>query len=91
MYVQSRRSDPSVFIQEFNKVPMFMKTAPEEIDRREYPELACLQAIIHDEDRPPEGTTAAPQLCLAFIFPSNQATVCVFASFFLRAGKEPER
>lgn len=40
--------------EEFNKVPMFMKTAPEEIDPREYPELACLQAIVHDEDRPPE-------------------------------------
>ncbi|KAM7013193.1 tetratricopeptide repeat protein 4 isoform 2-T2 [Tautogolabrus adspersus] len=38
---------------EFNKVPMFMKTAPEEIDPQKYPELACLQAIIHDEDRPP--------------------------------------
>ncbi|XP_070764797.1 tetratricopeptide repeat protein 4 isoform X1 [Enoplosus armatus] len=40
--------------EEFNKVPMFMKTAPEEIDSKQYPELACLQAIIHDEDRPPE-------------------------------------
>lgn len=37
-----------------------MKSAPEEIDPQKYPELACLQAIIHDEDRPPEGklTTA---------------------------------
>uniref|UniRef100_A0A3Q1HQL4 Tetratricopeptide repeat domain 4 n=1 Tax=Acanthochromis polyacanthus TaxID=80966 RepID=A0A3Q1HQL4_9TELE len=40
--------------QEFNKIPMFMKTAPEEIDPQKYPELACLQSIIHDEDRPPE-------------------------------------
>lgn len=32
-----------------------MKTAPEEIDPQKYPELACLQAIIHDEDRTPEG------------------------------------
>ncbi|MEQ2204424.1 hypothetical protein XENOCAPTIV_013058, partial [Xenoophorus captivus] len=40
--------------QEFNKIPMFMKTAPEEIDPKQYPELACLQSIIHDEDRPPE-------------------------------------
>lgn len=40
--------------EEFNKVPMFMKTAPEEIDPQTYPELACLQAIIHDEDRPAE-------------------------------------
>lgn len=40
--------------EEFNKVPMFMKTAPDEIDPKKYPELACLQAIIHDEDRPPE-------------------------------------
>lgn len=46
--------------QEFNKIPMFMKNAPEEIDPQKYPELACLQSIIHDEDRPPEGvrTTA---------------------------------
>lgn len=37
-----------------------MKNAPEEIDPQKYPELACLQSIIHDEDRPPEGvrTTA---------------------------------
>ncbi|XP_028260533.1 tetratricopeptide repeat protein 4 [Parambassis ranga] len=39
---------------EFDKVPMFMKTAPEEFKPQEYPELACLQAIVHDEDRPPE-------------------------------------
>lgn len=40
--------------EEFNKIPMFMKTAPEEIDPKKYPELACLQSIIHDEDRSPE-------------------------------------
>ncbi|XP_047443872.1 tetratricopeptide repeat protein 4 [Mugil cephalus] len=40
--------------EEFNKVPMFMKSAPEEIDPKSYPELSCLQSIIHDEDRPPE-------------------------------------
>lgn len=40
--------------EEFNKIPMFMKTAPDEIDPQKYPELACLQSIIHDEDRPPE-------------------------------------
>ncbi|KAM6921890.1 tetratricopeptide repeat protein 4 [Xenentodon cancila] len=40
--------------EEFNKIPMFMKTAPEEIDPQQYPELACIQSIIHDEDRPPE-------------------------------------
>ncbi|XP_016526281.1 tetratricopeptide repeat protein 4 [Poecilia formosa] len=40
--------------EEFNKIPMFMKTAPEEIDHKKYPELACLQSIIHDEDRSPE-------------------------------------
>uniref|UniRef100_A0A3P8WM44 Tetratricopeptide repeat domain 4 n=1 Tax=Cynoglossus semilaevis TaxID=244447 RepID=A0A3P8WM44_CYNSE len=40
--------------QEFDKIPMFMKTAPEEFDPREYPELGCIQAIIHDEDRSPE-------------------------------------
>lgn len=39
--------------EEFDKVPMFMKSAPDEINPQEYPELACLQAIIHDEDRSP--------------------------------------
>ncbi|XP_077390975.1 tetratricopeptide repeat protein 4 isoform X1 [Festucalex cinctus] len=40
--------------EEFDKIPMFMKTAPDEIDPKEYPELAHIQAIIHDEDRTPE-------------------------------------
>ncbi|KAM3876337.1 tetratricopeptide repeat protein 4 [Diretmus argenteus] len=40
--------------EEFDKVPMFMKTAPEEIDPKTHPDLACLQSIIHDDDRPPE-------------------------------------
>ncbi|XP_057697723.1 tetratricopeptide repeat protein 4 isoform X1 [Corythoichthys intestinalis] len=39
--------------EEFDKIPMFMKTAPEEIDPEKYPELAHIQAIIHDEDRTP--------------------------------------
>ncbi|KAM8873696.1 tetratricopeptide repeat protein 4 isoform 2-T2 [Spinachia spinachia] len=39
--------------EEFDRIPMFMKKAPEEIDPQKYPELACLQAILHDEDRPP--------------------------------------
>ncbi|XP_068599814.1 tetratricopeptide repeat protein 4 [Brachionichthys hirsutus] len=42
------------WVEDFDKVPMFMKTAPEEIDGKTHPELACLQAIIHDEDRTPE-------------------------------------
>uniref|UniRef100_A0A1A8P647 Tetratricopeptide repeat domain 4 n=1 Tax=Nothobranchius rachovii TaxID=451742 RepID=A0A1A8P647_9TELE len=40
--------------EEFDKIPMFMKEAPENINPREYPDLACLQSMIHDEDRPPE-------------------------------------
>ncbi|XP_056133600.1 tetratricopeptide repeat protein 4 [Lampris incognitus] len=40
--------------EEFDKVPMFMKKAPEEIDPVTHPDLACLQSIIHDDDRPPE-------------------------------------
>ncbi|KAF5903177.1 tetratricopeptide repeat protein 4, partial [Clarias magur] len=40
--------------EEFDKVPMFMKSAPEDIDPVKHPELACLQSIIHDDDRPPE-------------------------------------
>uniref|UniRef100_A0A6Q2WUS6 Cns1/TTC4 wheel domain-containing protein n=1 Tax=Esox lucius TaxID=8010 RepID=A0A6Q2WUS6_ESOLU len=38
--------------EEFNKVPMFMKTAPEDIDPLKHPELAAIQSIIHDDDRP---------------------------------------
>uniref|UniRef100_A0A4W5PDY6 Tetratricopeptide repeat domain 4 n=1 Tax=Hucho hucho TaxID=62062 RepID=A0A4W5PDY6_9TELE len=33
---------------------MFMKTAPEEIDPMKHPELAAIQSIIHDDDRPLE-------------------------------------
>ncbi|CAB1332209.1 unnamed protein product [Coregonus sp. 'balchen'] len=40
--------------EEFDKVPMFMKTAPEEIDPMKHPELAAIQSIIHDDDRPLE-------------------------------------
>ncbi|XP_072539110.1 tetratricopeptide repeat protein 4 [Salminus brasiliensis] len=40
--------------EEFDKVPMFMKTAPKEIDPLKNPDLACIQSIIHDDDRPPE-------------------------------------
>ncbi|XP_076871094.1 tetratricopeptide repeat protein 4 [Brachyhypopomus gauderio] len=40
--------------EEFDKVPMFMKTAPEDIDPMKHPDLACLQSIIHDDERPPE-------------------------------------
>uniref|UniRef100_A0A672M0U6 Tetratricopeptide repeat domain 4 n=1 Tax=Sinocyclocheilus grahami TaxID=75366 RepID=A0A672M0U6_SINGR len=42
-------------LQEFNKVPMFMKTTPENIDPEKHPDLACIQSIIHDDDRTPEG------------------------------------
>ncbi|XP_013978860.2 tetratricopeptide repeat protein 4 [Salmo salar] len=40
--------------EEFDKVPMFMKTAPDEIDPMKHPELAAIQSIIHDDDRPLE-------------------------------------
>lgn len=40
--------------EEFDRIPMFMKSAPDEIDPQKYPELACLQSIIHDDSRPPE-------------------------------------
>uniref|UniRef100_A0A8C7I658 Tetratricopeptide repeat domain 4 n=1 Tax=Oncorhynchus kisutch TaxID=8019 RepID=A0A8C7I658_ONCKI len=42
-------------VNEFDKVPMFMKTAPEEIDPMKHPELAAIQSIIHDNDRPLEA------------------------------------
>nr|XP_044995315.1 tetratricopeptide repeat protein 4 isoform X2 [Jaculus jaculus] len=41
--------------QEFDKIPLFMKNAPSEIDPKENPDLACLQSIIFDEERSPEG------------------------------------
>ncbi|XP_022352480.1 tetratricopeptide repeat protein 4 isoform X2 [Enhydra lutris kenyoni] len=40
--------------EEFEKVPLFMKKAPSEIDPNENPDLACLQSIIFDEERSPE-------------------------------------
>ncbi|KAL2772483.1 tetratricopeptide repeat protein 4 isoform 2 [Daubentonia madagascariensis] len=40
--------------EEFEKVPLFMKKAPSEIDPKENPDLACLQSIIFDEERSPE-------------------------------------
>ncbi|XP_012662658.1 tetratricopeptide repeat protein 4 isoform X2 [Otolemur garnettii] len=40
--------------EEFEKVPLFMKKAPSEIDPKESPDLACLQSIIFDEERSPE-------------------------------------
>lgn len=40
--------------EEFERVPMFMTSAPEEFDSQKYPELATIQAMLHDEDRTPE-------------------------------------
>ncbi|XP_038393367.1 tetratricopeptide repeat protein 4 isoform X1 [Canis lupus familiaris] len=41
--------------EEFEKVPLFMKKAPSEIDPSANPDLACLQSMIFDEERSPEG------------------------------------
>lgn len=70
-----------------------MKTAPEEIDPKKYPELACLQSIIHDEDRPPEGRLSPVllplKICeLSSLEPPFQVYIFLFHS---RASKEPER
>ncbi|XP_006879880.1 PREDICTED: tetratricopeptide repeat protein 4 [Elephantulus edwardii] len=40
--------------EEFDKIPLFMKKAPLEIDPKENPDLACLQSIIFDDERSPE-------------------------------------
>ncbi|XP_019356794.1 PREDICTED: tetratricopeptide repeat protein 4 isoform X1 [Gavialis gangeticus] len=40
--------------QEFDKIPMFMKQCPAEIDPKQTPELACLQSIIFSEEQAPE-------------------------------------
>lgn len=37
---------------------MFMKSVPDVIDSSTHPELACIQHIIHDDDRSPEGMLA---------------------------------
>ncbi|XP_078264504.1 tetratricopeptide repeat protein 4 [Rhinoraja longicauda] len=39
---------------EFDKIPIFMKKAPEDLDPVEHPELACIQSMLYDEDLPPE-------------------------------------
>ncbi|KAM9129150.1 tetratricopeptide repeat protein 4 [Pangshura tecta] len=46
--------NPESWEQEFDKIPMFMKKSPAEIDPEQNPDLACLQSIIFDEDRSPE-------------------------------------
>lgn len=40
--------------EEFDKVPIFMKKAPEDIDPEKAPDLACLQSLLFDSDRSPE-------------------------------------
>ncbi|KAM9688085.1 tetratricopeptide repeat protein 4 isoform 2-T2 [Trichechus inunguis] len=40
--------------EEFEKIPLFMKKAPSEIDPKENPDLACLQSIIFDDERSAE-------------------------------------
>ncbi|ELK06188.1 tetratricopeptide repeat protein 4 isoform X1 [Pteropus alecto] len=40
--------------EEFEKIPLFMKKAPSDIDPEENPDLACLQSIIFDDERSPE-------------------------------------
>lgn len=39
---------------EFDKIPMFMKKAPEDLDPMEHPEVACIQSMLYDEDQSPE-------------------------------------
>uniref|UniRef100_A0A8C8TED8 Tetratricopeptide repeat domain 4 n=1 Tax=Peromyscus maniculatus bairdii TaxID=230844 RepID=A0A8C8TED8_PERMB len=45
--------------EEFDKIPLFMKKAPSEIDPKEFPDLACLQSIIFDDERSPEEQAKA--------------------------------
>ncbi|XP_069795021.1 LOW QUALITY PROTEIN: tetratricopeptide repeat protein 4 [Narcine bancroftii] len=40
--------------EEFEKIPMFMKKAPGELDPIKHPELACIQSLLYDEDQSPE-------------------------------------
>lgn len=42
-----------------------MKKAPSEIDPKENPDLACLQSIIFDEERSPEGIFKDSNICFA--------------------------
>ncbi|XP_054836890.1 tetratricopeptide repeat protein 4 isoform X3 [Eublepharis macularius] len=50
-----RAFSPETWEQEFEKIPMFMKKAPSEIDPEQNPDLACLQSIIFDEEQTLEG------------------------------------
>lgn len=58
-----------------------MKSVPEDFDPVEYPELACIQAILHDEDSSPEGkrarlscTVATPvPVCHQWLWVSQQS------------------
>lgn len=43
-------------VKEFDKIPMFMKKAPEDLDPMEHPEVACIQSMLYDENQSPEGT-----------------------------------
>lgn len=54
-----------LLFQEFEKIPLFMKKAPSEIDPKENPDLACLQSIIFDEERFPEGIFKDSNICFA--------------------------
>lgn len=56
-------------LQEFEKVPLFMKKAPSEIDPSANPDLACLQSMIFDEERSPEGILHESSIC--FVSPLN--------------------
>lgn len=40
--------------EEFDKIPLFMAKGPSEIDPKENPDLACLQSIMFDDERPLE-------------------------------------
>nr|XP_056700944.1 tetratricopeptide repeat protein 4 [Euleptes europaea] len=42
---------PENWEEEFDKIPVFMKKAPSEIDPKQNPDLACLQSIIFDEEQ----------------------------------------
>ncbi|KAM6962631.1 tetratricopeptide repeat protein 4 [Aplochiton taeniatus] len=46
--------NPDNWEEEFEKVPMFASSVPDVIDPKTHPELACIQAIIHDDDKTPD-------------------------------------
>lgn len=57
-----------------------MKSLPEDFDPVEYPELASIQAILHDVDRSPEGEQR--------VVPSQCSHICATSQHFFLSPRQ---